>query len=570
MRHLTALACAGAASFGSWGIAGARSAAAAPTCGDARPGLESIATAEGLVIAPDGTIYFSQPFVGENQQFLGRYRPPYDQAPEPRWVDMGGNALGITLDPQRGVLYAGSRTLKKLLKVTLGKPAVSPFADVEEGINGVTLGADHAVYYGDQTGGEIYRVSPEGTKTKVTTTPLTQPNGLAFGPDGLLYVVSWTTPEITRLALTNAVETRRETFATLPQAKADGIAFDAKGRLYVTAGSTLYEISPDGKTIVPLGRTAGANIDFGAGALPCTDMYTAGNRQGLRVYRHDTPGLEVPWHDAPAVAPSPAPPIEIAFPGQYALPPAGSRFPVGPSSCRRFSGDDRVACLESIAFDYGRRSRFAAANAELAPPRPHERRVVFFGDSITDNWSKPSFGGFFPGKPYLNRGIGGQTTSQMLLRFREDVVALKPSAVVILAGTNDIAQNAGRVPVEVIEGNLASMAEVAQANGIKVVFASLLPVSDDKLDRNGRRLERSKERPLATLQALNTWMAAYAGRHGHVYLDYFAVLADNAGVLRTTLTEDGLHPNAAGYALMAPLAERAIARSLSSRPKPAR
>jgi hypothetical protein len=266
-------------------------------CGTARPALAAIKTAEGLVIAPDGTIYFSQPFVGENTHFLGRYRPPYDDGPEIHWVDMGGNALGLALDPARGVLYAGSRTLKRVLAVSLGdRPSVRALADAEEGINGVTLGEDGAVYYSDQTGRHLYRVTPEGGKTRVTTSPLVEPNGIAFAPDGRLYVVSWAGPEVYRLALKGGEEASRELFATLPVGKADGIAFDARGRVYVTASSTLYQISPDGKAIDALGPANGANIDFGAGALSCSDMYVAGNGQGIFRYEHDAPGLDVPWH----------------------------------------------------------------------------------------------------------------------------------------------------------------------------------------------------------------------------------------------------------------------------------
>jgi lysophospholipase L1-like esterase len=545
-------------------LGGAGPARAAAVCGASRPDLSAVATAEGLVIGPDGTLYFSQPFRGENQQFLGRYRPPYDQPPETRWLDLGGNALGLTLDAGRNVLYAGSRTAKKLFKVTLGvSPAVSVLADAEEGINGVTLGEDGAVYYSDQTGGHLYRVAPDGAKTRVTASPLTEPNGLAFAADGRLYVVSWTTPEVTRLELANGTETRREAFATLPQVKADGIAFDSRGRLYVTASSTLYEISPDGKEVTPLGRTAGANIDFGAGALGCSDMYVAGNGQGLRLFRHDTPGLDVPWHrPAPAVTPSPAPP-QIAFPGQYAPPPAEWKYPIAPAGCSRFSGDEKAACLEFTVFDFPRLARYAAANAALAAPKPGETRVVFFGDSITDNWSKAGYGGFFPGKPWVNRGQGSHTTGQMLLRFRPDVIALRPKVVVILAGTNDVSGNTGPVPVEATTANLESMAELAKLHGIKVVLASLLPVSDDKKDRDGRPLLRTRARPPERLKALNAWMAEYARRNGHVYLDYFSAVADPCGALKAELNDDGLHPNAAGYAVMAPLAEKAVAQALA-------
>ena len=213
--------------------------------------------------------------------------------------------------------------------------------------------------------------------------------------------------------------------------------------------------------------------------------------------------------------------------------------------------------------------RYAAANAALAAPQSNENRVVFFGDSITDNWSKPDYGGFFPGKPYVNRGIGGQTTAQMLLRFRADVVELQPEAVVILAGTNDIAGNAGPVTLDQVQDNLASMAELARSHGIRVVLASLLPVSDDKKDANGQALTRTRQRPTETIRELNRWLAAYAAKNGHGYLDYFTATADAAGLLLSPLNDDGLHPNARGYAVMAPLAEKAIAAALAA-PAPKR
>ena len=273
---------------------------------------------------------------------------------------------------------------------------------------------------------------------------------------------------------------------------------------------------------------------------------------------------------APA-SPSPTPvatpgPPQIAFPGQYALAPADWRFPVWPSSCRRFEGGERVACLDFVASDYGRLARFAAANAALAKKAAGETRVVFFGDSITDNWSKAGYGGFFPGKPYVNRGIGGQTTSQMLVRFRADVLALDPDVVVILAGTNDVAGNSGPIAPEAIENNLASMAELAKAHGVRVVLASILPVADDKKDGAGQAVIRTTDRPPATLRAINAWMADYARRNGHVYLDYASAVSDAAGAFKADLNGDGLHPNAAGYALMAPLAEKAIADAMRSRP----
>jgi lysophospholipase L1-like esterase len=266
---------------------------------------------------------------------------------------------------------------------------------------------------------------------------------------------------------------------------------------------------------------------------------------------------------SPSPTPTPAPP-QIAFPGQYAPSPAEWRYAVYPSGCNRFSGDEKAACLEFVAADYGRLARFAEANKALAPKRAGETRVVFFGDSITDNWSKAGYGGFFPGKPYINRGIGGQTTSQMLLRFRSDVIGLQPDVVVILAGTNDVSGNSGPASDEVVESNLASIAELAKLHGIRVVLASLLPVADDKRDAAGNPVIRTTQRPPPRLRAINAWMADYARRNGHVYLDYFAAVADASGMLKGDLNADGLHPNAAGYAVMAPLAERAIAQALGS------
>jgi len=255
---------------------------------------------------------------------------------------------------------------------------------------------------------------------------------------------------------------------------------------------------------------------------------------------------------------------QAAFPGQHAEPPAEWRYPVWPKGCHALKAAERVACLDFVAGDFGSLARYAAANAALPPARPDAPRVVFFGDSITDDWSRPHAGGFFPGRPYVNRGIGGQTTAQMLLRFRADVIALRPRAVVILAGTNDVAGNAGPVTLENVQDNLASMAELARLHGIRVVLASLLPVSDDKRDAAGQPLLQSQERSPAAIAALSAWLSKYAARSGHVYLDYAGAMADPQGRLRAELSHDGLHPSAAGYAVMAPLAEAAIAKALSA------
>jgi glucose/arabinose dehydrogenase len=286
-------------------------------CGTERPNLSAIPTAEGLVVAPDGTIYFTQPYGKGASGFLGRYKPPYT-APELNWIDLGGKALGITIDPKRGVLYAGSRDRKKLLAVFLAeKPLVMEIADVEPAINGVTLGEDDAVYYTDSKGGHVYRVTFDGGKTQVTTTPIEDPNGIAFSPDGHLFVLSYGKAKITRLTLDHGKETAREPFAEITGGKnADGIAFDAKGNLYVTANG-LYRVTPDGKTIRRLGEFYGANAEFGRGALGCSDLYTAGNGKGIaRLEGNDIPGADVPWHRAKErvkeTIPPPSPPPPVA------------------------------------------------------------------------------------------------------------------------------------------------------------------------------------------------------------------------------------------------------------------
>ena len=210
--------------------------------------------------------------------------------------------------------------------------------------------------------------------------------------------------------------------------------------------------------------------------------------------------------------------------------------------------------------DWANMGRYREANAGLAAPAASEGRVVFMGDSITDNWQQPRYNGFFPGKPYVDRGISGQTTPQMLLRFRPDVINLKPKAVVILAGTNDIAGNTGPMTDEEIEGNLQSMAELAKAHGIKVVLSSITPTSAYHVAQNAA--PQTSTRPMARIKAINDWIKKYAAANGHVYLDYFAAMVDANGVMKTELTADDLHPNAAGYAIMAPLAQAAIEKAL--------
>jgi len=205
--------------------------------------------------------------------------------------------------------------------------------------------------------------------------------------------------------------------------------------------------------------------------------------------------------------------------------------------------------------DYGDLARYHDADTALAKPAQEEPRVVFFGDSITDIWKLDQS---FPGKHYINRGIGGQTTPQMLVRFRQDVVDLQPSVVVILAGTNDIAGNTGPESLEQIEGDYATMAEIARAHGIRVVFSSVTPINDYNPRAMLFFLQRSTEKILK----LNDWLKRYCSENGLVYLDYFSALVDERGMLKANLSNDGLHPNEAGFAVMAPLAEAAITKAL--------
>ncbi len=203
--------------------------------------------------------------------------------------------------------------------------------------------------------------------------------------------------------------------------------------------------------------------------------------------------------------------------------------------------------------DWPALAKYQKANADLGLPKAGEQRVVFMGNSITEGWA-PHFDSLFPGKPYVGRGISGQTTPQMLLRFRQDVIALAPKAVVILGGTNDIAGNTGPSTLEMIEDNLMSMTELAKANGIRVILVSVLPAADYPWRRGLQ--------PAPKIIALNTWMKQYAPRVGVVYLDLHSAMADANGGMKPELSVDGVHPNAAGYALMARLTEPAIEKAL--------
>ena len=226
--------------------------------------------------------------------------------------------------------------------------------------------------------------------------------------------------------------------------------------------------------------------------------------------------------------------------------------------------------------DWNQLGRYYAANRELKKQPADPKRVVFMGDSITDGWHLDEY---FPGKPYVNRGISGQVTSQMLVRMYPDVIGLKPAAMVVLAGTNDIARNNGPATAEMIEENLMAMTELAQGHGIKVLLCSILPVSDYPYlaQQNGRgpqppavagrggrgpimRQRMTVGRPPEDILKLNAWMKSYAAQSNATYVDYFSALVDEKGWMKDGIANDGLHPNTEGYKMMAPIVSAAIER----------
>lgn len=212
----------------------------------------------------------------------------------------------------------------------------------------------------------------------------------------------------------------------------------------------------------------------------------------------------------------------------------------------------QIQQLQQQLQDWAQLQVYRQANATLPPPQTGDNRVVFFGDSITQFWNLSVY---FPDRSYINRGIAGQTTPQLLIRFRPDVIALKPRVVVILAGTNDLAGNTGPMTLNQIEDNYASIAELAKAHQIRVVFASVLPIHDGTS-------KISEGRPLAKIKALNQWLKEYCIAGHCIYLDYYNSMLDARGMLRHELSDDGLHPNEQGYAWMAPLAATAIQQAL--------
>jgi len=227
--------------------------------------------------------------------------------------------------------------------------------------------------------------------------------------------------------------------------------------------------------------------------------------------------------------------------------PAQSAAQVAPAAK---PAPDACEAMRKKLDDWPQLGRYADANSTL--PATQAGRVVFYGDSITDAWTRNG-GSFFPGKPYVNRGISGQTTEQMVVRFRQDVIDLHPQTVVILAGTNDIAGNTGPETTEMIEDNFRSMVDLARANSIRVVLASVLPAA-------AYPWKPSAGNPAEKIRALNNWLKSYAASQSITYLDYYSAMAGPDGGMRPGISIDGVHPNAAGYAIMEPLAERALAQ----------
>lgn len=218
--------------------------------------------------------------------------------------------------------------------------------------------------------------------------------------------------------------------------------------------------------------------------------------------------------------------------------------------------EKRLALQRRLLSDWGGLLRYGSDDTEVPPPAAGEKRVVFFGDQITESWGKGN-ALFFPGKPYLNRGVSGQTSSQLLVRFRQDVIELQPKVVVVLAGTNDIAGVHGPATEEMVVENLMSMTELAHMHGIRVVLASVLPVCDCFVKSVAR------ERWEGRISELNEEIKDYAAKSGSVYLDYYSAMADSGGLeMKKELTSDGILPNDEGYNEMAPLAEKAIAKAL--------
>ncbi len=252
-----------------------------------------------------------------------------------------------------------------------------------------------------------------------------------------------------------------------------------------------------------------------------------------------------------AQEPASLPETKAPAPTQVAPPANQAPAPQPPPRDAYWTAHDK-----QVLNDFGWLARFKEDDMKLGVPAAGENRVVFMGDSITEAWKFTGPTGSFNGKPYVNRGISGQTTPQMLVRFRQDVIDLNPKVVVILAGTNDIAGNTGPETLEQIEGNIASMADLAHANRIKVVLCSILPAFDYPW--------KPGLTPAPKILTLNTWMKSYAADKGYVYVDFHTAMKDDRDGLPKNLSGDGVHPLPAGYAVMTPLVEAGIAKALKA------
>jgi sugar lactone lactonase YvrE len=266
-------------------------------CGNTMLDVSGFTAAESLVVGPEGTIYSCS-----RNAVLGRFAPPYTQ-PENAWLTIpNAKVFGIALDPKRKTLYAGARGTNRVYRIPTDAPTtmevLAPTMGSADGINGVTLGDDGAVYYGDQAGGHIYRLNPDDkTTTQVTKMPVTGANGIAFAPppDGRLWVLSYSSPgAVTRFKVdaTHAEVTGTRDSFKLPGNNADGITFDKTGTAYITAGG-LYRVTPDGQA-TKINAAGGANVEFGAGALSCKLILWAGNP--VHSMMNDVEGAIVPWH----------------------------------------------------------------------------------------------------------------------------------------------------------------------------------------------------------------------------------------------------------------------------------
>ncbi|WP_433970702.1 SGNH/GDSL hydrolase family protein [Tunturiibacter lichenicola] len=241
--------------------------------------------------------------------------------------------------------------------------------------------------------------------------------------------------------------------------------------------------------------------------------------------------------------------------GSTVPPPASVPAPAPTPAAAPVDVEKQIATMQAKLADWPQLARYKADNAALGPVGAGEQRVVFYGDSITDGWGRrPETGEFFPGRSYVNRGISGQTTPQMVVRFRQDVISLHPSVVVILAGTNDIAGNTGPMTPEMTEDNFRSMIDLAKANGIRVIVASITPAADYPWKRGLA--------PAPKIKTINSWLQGYCVNHSVTYLDYYSAMVGPDGGMKEGISFDGVHPNAQGYAIMGPLAQAAIDKTL--------